>query len=145
MENLFKKYHTIGEPLLRIGIAITIIWSVVNKFVNTEKVAGMFGSLGLGLFASNAGVIFIAILLLIAAIALIVGLYTRIAAGFLSIFFLVTIISTFGGEAFAAVNVWKDFALLGIALFFLFHGSEFHSLDALHRKKSTPKPVENLT
>jgi len=134
--NVFKKYHTLGEPLLRIGVAITIIWSVVNKFVNTEKVAGMFEGLGLGLFASNAGVIFIAILLLIAAILLILGLYTRIAAGFLSIFFLVAIISTFGGPAFAAVNVWKDFALLGIALFFLFHGSEFHSLDSMLKKRA---------
>ena len=147
-KNVFKKYHTIGEPLLRLGVAITIIWSVVNKFTNTEMVAGMFESLGLSLFASNAGVIFIAVLLLIAATMLIFGVYTRVAAGFLSIFFLVAIISTFGGEAFAKVNVWKDFALLGIALFFLFHGSDFHSVDCMLKKKAAncaPKPVtENL-
>ena len=135
MEKFFKRYHDIGEPLLRIGFAITIIWAVVNKFVNPEKIAGVYNKVGLTIFGTTEGVYVVAILLLLAAIMLMLGFYTRIAAGFLVLFFLITLISTWPTPIFEAAKVWKDFALLGISLFFLFHGSEYYSLDTRMQKQ----------
>ncbi len=128
--NFFKKNHDIGELLLRIGLAITLIWSITIKFGTPEKIAGIFNKVGLTIFGSTNGVYFVATLLIFAVVMLIFGFYTRIAAGFLTIFFLTTIISTWGTPVFEMVKVWKDFALLGIALFFLFNGSEHYSFDS---------------
>jgi len=130
MENYFIKYHDVGELLLRIGIAIMLVWATVNKFMNTDKTAGMFNKVGLTIFGSTGGVYFVAILLVLAAVMLLLGFYTRIAAAFLTIFFLTTLISTWSTPVFEAAKVWKDFALLGVALFFLFHGSDYYSLDS---------------
>ncbi len=135
MKNFFERYHDIGEPLLRIGFAITLFWSITIKFTSTEKIVGIFNKVGLTIFGTPGGVYFVATLLLLAAIMLVLGFYTRIAAGFLTIFFLTTIISTFGTPVFEMVKVWKDFALLGISLFFLFHGSDYYSLDSRRKKK----------
>ena len=135
MQKFFQRYHDIGEPLLRVGFAITIIWAAVNKFVNPEKIAGMFTKVGLTIFGTTGGVYFVASLLLLAAIMLLLGFYTRIAAGFLIIFFLTTLISTWPTAVFDVAKVWKDFALLGISLFFLFHGSDFYSWDSRKKKK----------
>ena len=134
MANFFEKYHDVGELLLRIGFAITLVWAAVNKFVNTEKLIGVFDKVGLTIFASAGGVYFVAVLLLLAVVMLVLGFYTRIAAGFLTIFFLTTIISTWPTPVFEMVKVWKDFALLGISLFFLFNGSKYYSLDSRRKK-----------
>ena len=134
MKDFFKKYHDSGELLLRIGFAITLGWSIANKFTNPEKVAEVFNKAGLAMLGSAGGVKFVAVLLLIATVMIVLGFYTRAAAGFLAIFFATTIVSTWGTPIFEAAKVWKDFALLGIALFFLFNGSEHYSLDSKKKK-----------
>ena len=134
MKKFFEKYHDIGEPILRIGFAVTIIWSAVNKFINPEQIVGVFNKVGLTIFATTGRVYFVAVLLILVSIMLVLGFYTRIAAGFLVIFFIVTLISTWPTPVFEAAKVWKDFALLGISFFFLFHGSDYYSLDSRKKK-----------
>jgi len=59
---------------------------------------------------------------------LVSGFYPRVAAGVLVVFFVVTIATTVGTPLFDKVKTWKDFALLGAALYFLFAGSGPYSV-----------------
>jgi len=125
----FENNKDIGPLLLRIGFVITLLFSIKIKFTKTEKIVGIFNTVrGLGWLASNAGVMIVAIILLILSLMLLFGYYPRLAGGLLVIFFAVTILSTLGTPVFDKVKVWKDFALLGVALYFLYSGSGPYSI-----------------
>jgi len=127
--NFFVKYKEIGPLSLRIGFFLTLMFSVVfMKFGETEKVAGVWNKVGLGLLGGTTGVMVVGIIVAILAFMLLFGFYPRIAAGLLVIFFVVTIVTTFGTEIFDKLKVWKDFTLLGVALYFLFAGSGAYSI-----------------
>lgn len=114
--------NTSARWALSVGLLLTLLISAVKKFVATDTVTSLFGNL-LG-FSAPALTIVVAVILLIAGIMIVVDWQRRIAAGFLSLFFLVTIISGViaGGPLFTAgPAIWKDFALLGasLALFYM--------------------------
>ncbi len=112
----FKRYSEYGMVFLRLGFAATLLFSVFTKLSSTSQVAGMFGKAGIG--GGENLVTAMAIVLIIVSLMLIFGFATRLAAGFLTLFFLVTLIAAFNvGPA-----VWKDFALLGASLALLFNG-----------------------
>ena len=123
MQALHTK-EPMGPLALRIGMALALLWSVLTKFTNTEKVTGLLEGLGFS-FANETLVIVMAIGLLVLAVLLIIGKYLHIVGILLTVFFLITLIAgALAGEAAFSVGpgIWKDFALLGVALFFAFSG-----------------------
>lgn len=123
MQALHKK-EPMGPLILRYGMALSLLWSVLTKFTKTEMVVGLLKKLGFG-FATEPLVIVMAIVLLVVAVLLIVGKYLHIVGIILTVFFLTTLLAgAFAGEAAFSVGpgLWKDFALLGIALYFAFSG-----------------------
>ena len=123
------KHRNVAPLLLRIGFFLTLIFSViVMKFMNTAKVAKVWDTVGLGWLGGSTTVIMVGIILAILALMILFGFYTRVAAGLLVIFFVVTIVSTLGTPIFDKVKVWKDFTLLGVALYLLFAGSGPYSI-----------------
>lgn len=125
-----KGKEDLGPLFLRIGLAITLILSVVVKFGNTQKVSGLMGALGIS-FASNAGIVTaLGVILLISAALLLFGLATRANAIFLTVFFGVTIIAGLSAGIFSVgPAIWKDFAMIGGALALLFTGPGANSVD----------------
>jgi len=125
----FKKRKDIGSLLLRIGYAATLLFSaIVMKFQHTEEVAGVWDKVGLGWLGGPSAVMIAGVILIILSAMILFGFNARIAGGLLVIFFIVTIISTMGTPIFDKLKVWKDFTLLGVALYFLFAGSGSYSI-----------------
>jgi len=125
----FARKSEYAPFVLRLGLALTILYSVKTKLAETMKVAGLFGKAG---FPQSEGLVtLMAIVLALAAIMLILGFRVRIAAAFLTIFFVITLLTAFSvGPA-----VWKDFALLGGSVSLLLSGAG--SVLAIDAKKNT--------
>ncbi len=109
--------NTVARWALSVGLALTLLVSVIKKFVATETVTGLFGTL-LGVSSPTLTLV-VAVVLAIAAVMTVIDWQRRIAAGFLSLFFAVTLVSgvVAGGPLFTAgPAIWKDFGLLGASL-----------------------------
>jgi len=129
MSNFFERHKDIAPLLLRIGFFITLLFSVIfMKFGETAQVAEVWNKVGLGWLGGQSAVMTVGVILAILAAMVLVGFYSRLAAAFLVIFFVVTIFTTFGTPIFDKLKVWKDFTLLSTALYFLFAGSGAYSL-----------------
>lgn len=127
--NFFVKNKKVAPLILRIGFFMTLLFSVIfMKFGETESVAGVWNKVGLGWLGGTTSVLVVGVILAILALMILIGYYPRTAAGFLVIFFVVIIVTTFSTEIFDKVKVWKDFTLLGVALYFLFAGTEPYSI-----------------
>lgn len=127
--SFFEKNKDVGPLLLRIGYFITLMFSVIfMKFGETEKVAGVWNKVGLGGLGGTTAVMVVGVVLAILAFMILLGYFPRVAAGLLVIFFIVTIATTLGSPIFDNLKVWKDFTLLGVALYFLFSGSGHYSI-----------------
>jgi len=127
--NFFVKNKKVAPLILRIGFFMTLLFSVIfMKFGETESVAGVWNKVGLGWLGGTTSVLVVGVILAILALMILIGYYPRTAAGFLVIFFVVIIATTFSTEIFDKVKVWKDFTLLGTALYFLFAGSGPYSI-----------------
>lgn len=123
MQTLHDK-QPLGPLSLRYGLALTLLWSVLTKFTHTDTVVAMTQALGFS-FMNKTIIIVIAIGLLVLAILLIWGKYLHIVGILLALFFLVTILAAAAaGDAPFSVGpaIWKDFTLLGAALYFVFTG-----------------------
>lgn len=121
-----KKHQALGPLFLRYGLALSLLWSVLTKLTKPEMVAGLFEALGLG-FVSETMVTILAIGLLIAAVLLVLGKYLHEVGIVLSVFFIVAIVSGgLAGDAAFSVGpgIWKDFALLGLAMYFAVTGDD---------------------
>jgi len=135
--NYFVDNKNVGPLLLRIGFFVTLMFSVIAmKFGETEKVAGVWDKVGLGWLGGPSAVIVVGIIVAVLAVMILIGWYPRVAGALLAIFFIVTIASTFGTPIFDKLKVWKDFTLLGTALYFLFAGSGAYSIRM--KRKSMP-------
>jgi uncharacterized membrane protein YphA (DoxX/SURF4 family) len=124
MQALHQK-EPMGPLALRLGLAFSLLWSVLTKMTKTEMVAGLFKGLGFGPLANETVVIVVAIGLLALSVLLILGKYLHIVGILLTFFFLMTLIAgALAGDAAFSVGpgLWKDFALLGVALYFVFTG-----------------------
>lgn len=114
-----------GPIALRVGLALTLLWSVLTKFRATEKVVGLFNNLGFS-FVSPGIIIAVAIFLLVVSLLLLAGKYLHVVGLLLSGFFAVSILAgIFAGDKPFSIGpaIWKDFALLGTSMYFMFKGS----------------------
>jgi len=121
-----KKHRGFASVALRYGLTLTLLWSLISKFTAPEMVAGLFSNLGFG-FVTPGLVTVIGIGLAVMALLLMTGKYLQIAGVLLTIYFLGSLIAgAFAGEAAFSVGpaIWKDFSLLGIALYFALGGGE---------------------
>ena len=138
--NFFTKKKDLGPLLLRVGFAATLLFSAVAmKFQNTAKVAEVWNKVGLGWLGGETIVTLVGVVLIVLAIMILFGFYTRVAGGLLVIFFVVTIVSTFNTPIFDKLKVWKDFTLLGTALYFLFAGSGPYSMSSRLKSKGSER------
>ncbi len=113
---------------LRLGLALTLLWSVLTKFRATDQVVQMMNGLGVSFMANTTMVTLLGVVLLLSAILLLFGIWTRLNALFLTLFFLVTVIAGLANGPFrVGPGLWKDFALLGAALALLYGGPGAHS------------------
>jgi len=125
MQALHNK-EPLGPLALRLGLALSLLWSVLTKFTNTEKVIKMLGALGLDFAANETFVILMGVFLLVMSILLVVGKYLHKVGILLTVYFLFTIIAgASAGDAAFSVGpaIWKDFGLVGASLYFVFAGS----------------------
>lgn len=125
MQALHNK-EPLGPLALRLGLALSLLWSVLTKFTKTEMVAKMLGALGLNFASNDTFVVLMGVFLLVLAVLLIIGKYLHIVGILLTVFFLFTVIAgaTAGDAAFSVgPAIWKDFGLLGASLYFVFTGS----------------------
>ena len=116
----------LGPLALRIGLALSLLWSVLTKFTKTEKVVKMLGALGLDFAANDTFVILMGVFLLTMSVLLIVGKYLHIVGILMTVFFLFSLIAgATAGDADFSVGpaIWKDFGLLGASLYFVFAGN----------------------
>jgi hypothetical protein len=127
-----------ANRVLRIGLALTLLWSVKTKLGNPEAVRGLFNNLGFT-FVTPGLVTVIAIGLLVISLLLITGKYLQIAGSLLVLFFLGALISgALAGDAAFSIGpgIWKDFALLGAAGFFALGGGEMEVMESTYSANS---------
>lgn len=127
MTELFKGKQGLANLFLRLGMAITLLLSLRQKFANTDKVVEGMNSLGLG-FMTAGLVQALGVVLLAAAILLIVGYKVQYVGVFLTLFFLVTVLAGIP-SAWTELGIWKDFALLGGAVALMLGGAGDYSVD----------------
>ncbi len=128
---MFEGNEDKANLFLRIGVALTLLWSVKTKFGATNQVTNMMDALGLG-FMSSGLVIALGILLAIVSIMLIVGWQVRTAGLILTVFFAVSMLAgMFAGDSLFSVGpaIWKDFGLLGGAIALMLGGAGAKSID----------------
>ena len=117
---------------LRIGLALTILWSVNTKLTSTDKVVGLFKALGLSFMASPGLIKALGVLLLLISVMMIVGWQVRYTGIFLTAFFLVSLLAgMFAGDALFSVGlaICKDFTLIGPSLALALGGAGEMSLE----------------
>ncbi len=123
----YRKY----EPLiLRVALGLCLLFLAYQKFT-IENLAEMFENLYGSLLVVDAGsfVVLLGIVQLVLGLALILGLYTRAAAGVLAVMAAFVIIASCvlwlkHGSSFAYA-----FAILGGSVVLLIEGSGAYSLD----------------
>ncbi len=115
-----KSNASTGELALRLGLAVTLLYSVYTKLIGVgpEGVAQLFGKAAI-IPGSPTLVIAVAVALTVVALMLIAGFKMRIAGMFLSAFFVVTLLTAWQ----AGSGVWKDIGLLGASLYFALGGA----------------------
>ena len=124
-----NKHGDLANFYLRISMGIMLIFFTWMKWTNPEMVARTFQTfLGFG----TVGLVYVvAVLLDLAAILLILGLWTRWVSIFLSLFFLVILVSGILAAQFMEAMLIKDVVFLGASLALLFGGAGAWSLDAI--------------
>jgi putative oxidoreductase len=113
---------------LRIGLAALFLYAGIVKFTDLETMAGFFGTLGFP--APMATLIFVAAVETLGGAALLLGLYTRIAAALLAIILVVASVVTFNASDMTSMGMTMQLvALIGALLSLLFSGPGKWSLD----------------
>lgn len=106
------KAGNIGLLLLRIAVGVIFIYHGWQKLTNMDMVLGMFANMGFPAAAFWAYLV--AIVEFLGGIAVLLGLYTRIAAGLLAIIMLVALLVVHIKGPFASAEL--AIALLGATL-----------------------------
>ncbi len=134
MSLLFKtppseNISAISALAIRIGIAFGFLWAGFGKVTNPEMVSQMLQQM-VGFDSSMATnmTLMIGSAELLSGILVLIGLLTRPAAIF-QIIILIGSMVMFGFDFTAGPAIWKDPALLGVAIMLLLYGSGKFGLD----------------
>jgi len=124
-----KNFINIGLLAVRLGMGIVFFWAGLDKVIDPQ---------GFGIFLQNlAGIdsivapnmsLLIGGLEILSAVLIWIGFITRIAAGY-QLVVLVGAQFMFGFDFTSGPAIWKDPALVGIAIMLLLYGSGKFSLD----------------
>lgn len=135
------KYSNYGTLILRLIVGIVFIVHGYLKLIDLGGTAGFFGNLGIpaaGFFA-----ILVALVEFLGGIGYVAGLFTRYAGLLTGIDMLVALILVHARNGFLIASGGYEgggykfvLTLLGISIFFLFHGAGKYSLDEKFFEKS---------
>lgn len=134
MSLLFKtppseNISAISALAIRIGIAFGFLWAGFGKVTNPEMVSQMLQQMvGLDPSMATNMTLMIGSAELLSGILVLIGLLTRPAAIF-QIIILIGSMVMFGFDFTAGPAIWKDPALLGVAIMLLLYGSGKFGLD----------------
>lgn len=134
MSLLFKtppseNISAISALAIRIGIAFGFLWAGFGKVTNPEMVSQMLQQMvGLDPSMATNMTLMIGSAELLSGILVLIGLLTRPAAIF-QIIILIGSMVMFGFDFTAGPAIWKDPALLGVAIMLLLSGSGKFGLD----------------
>jgi len=128
---------------IRIGIAFGFLWAGFGKVTNPEMVSQMLQQMaGLDPSMATNMTLMIGSAELLSGILVLIGLLTRPAAIF-QIIILIGSMVMFGFDFTAGPAIWKDPALLGVAIMLLLSGSGKFGLD--YRISKTKQEQVSLT
>ncbi len=128
---------------IRIGIAFGFLWAGFGKVTNPEMVSQMLQQMaGLDPSMATNMTLMIGSAELLSGILILIGLLTRPAAIF-QIIILIGSMVMFGFDFTAGPAIWKDPALLGVAIMLLLSGSGKFGLD--YRISKTKQEQVSLT
>ena len=148
MSLLFKtppseNISAISALAIRIGIAFGFLWAGFGKVTNPEMVSQMLQQMvGLDPSMATNMTLMIGSAELLSGILVLIGLLTRPAAIF-QIIILIGSMVMFGFDFTAGPAIWKDPALLGVAIMLLLYGSGKFGLD--YRISKTKHKEVSLT
>ena len=148
MSLLFKtppseNISAISALAIRIGISFGFLWAGFGKVTNPEMVSQMLQQMvGLDPSMATNMTLMIGSAELFSGILVLIGLLTRPAAMF-QIIILIGSMVMFGFDFTAGPAIWKDPALLGVAIMLLLSGSGKFGLD--YRISKTKHEEVSLT
>jgi len=148
MSLLFKtppseNISAISVLAIRIGIAFGFLWAGFGKVANPEGVSQMLQQMaGLDPSMATNMTLMIGSAELLSGILVLIGLLTRPAAIF-QIIILISSMVMFGFDFTAGPAIWKDPAMLGVAIMLLLYGSGKFGLD--YRISKTKQEKVRLT
>ena len=148
MSLLFKtppseNISAISALAIRIGISFGFLWAGFGKVTNPEMVSQMLQQMvGLDPSMATNMTLMIGSTELLSGILILIGFLTRPAAIF-QIIILISSMVMFGFDFTAGPAIWKDPALLGVAIMLLLSGSGKFGLD--YRISKTKQEQVSLT
>jgi len=134
-----EKISAISSLVIRIGIAFGFLWAGFGKASNPEGFGQTLSQMvGLDPSMATNMALMIGSAELLSGVLVLIGLLTRPAAIF-QIIILIGAMVMFGFDFTAGPAIWKDPALLGVAIMLLLYGSGKFGLDHLITKKKVSK------
>lgn len=128
------KLKDFGIIAARLGIAFAFIWPGIGKVTNPGGIGQMLQSMGMESAMATQLAFSIGSFEILSGILIALGLVTRPAVIF-QIVILVGAQVMFGSDYAQGPAIWKDPALLGIAILLLLYGAGRFSIDHLISKK----------
>lgn len=125
----------IGILILRIGISFGFIWAGIGKVSDPVGFAQMLQAMaGIDPMISTNMAMMIGMAELVSGMLILVGLITRLAAVF-QIIILIGAMVMFGFDFTKGPAIWKDPAMLGLAIMLVLSGSGKIGIDQIIAKK----------
>jgi len=133
-----------GILILRIGLAFAFFWAGFGKISDPAGFGGMLNMMvGIDPVMATNMALMIGVFELLSGMFILIGLITRPAAIF-QIVILIGALSMFGLDFSQGPGIWKDPALIGIAIMLVLNGSGKFGIDYLISKKFTKGTAESL-
>jgi len=131
-----------GILILRIGLAFGFFWAGSGKVSDPAGFGGMLNMMvGMEPMMATNLALMIGVFELLSGVLVLIGLITRPAAIF-QIAILIGALSMFGLDFSQGPGIWKDPALIGVAIMLVLNGSGKFGIDYVISKKFTKTTTE---
>ncbi len=129
-----KNLINVGLLAARLGLGAGFLWAGINKVIDPESFGMMLQNMaGIDPMMAPNMALLIGSLEILSGVLIWIGLITRIAAAY-QLIVLVGAQFMFGFDFTMGPAIWKDPALIGIAIMLLLYGSGKFGLDYLISK-----------